>query len=139
MTPHCRGTRVTHRVTGVEFDGDTVVGYRTKGDANQSADSTIVPVENVYGAGRLVVPYAGLPRVWASDGNWIQLSSFLMITIITAVLAGDTIQQYVGGRRPRGRRKRVAAIAIAIAAMLGARRPPPRSRPPPTTRRTRSR
>jgi signal peptidase I len=118
--PGLPGMRVTHRVTGVEFAEDRVVGYRTKGDANSAADSTIVPVENVYGAGRLVVPYAGLPRVWVTDGMWIHLSTFLMLTIFAAVLAGDTIQQYVTGRPRRGRRKQIAAIALAIAVMLGA-------------------
>ncbi len=118
--PGIPGMRVTHRVTGVEFQGDRVVGYRTKGDANEAADSTIVPTANVHGVGRLVVPYAGLPRMWAAGGEWIQLSTFLMVTIVAAVLAGDTVQQYITGRSRRGRRKRLAAIAVAVAAMLGA-------------------
>ncbi len=118
--PALQDMRVTHRITGVETVGDVIVGYRTKGDANENADSTIVPVESVVGVGRLVVPYAGLPRVWASDGRWLHLSAFLMVTIFASVLAADTVQQYVTGRPRRRGRKQLAAIAVAIAAMLGA-------------------
>ena len=48
-----------------------VTGFRTKGDANESADSTIVPVGNVYGVARLLVPYAGLPKAWFDNGQTI--------------------------------------------------------------------
>jgi hypothetical protein len=57
-----KGMRVTHRITGVERRDSVSTGFRTKGDANTASDSKIVPVENIEGVPRLVVPFAGLPR-----------------------------------------------------------------------------
>lgn len=118
--PAIPGLRVTHRITGVEDEGGVVSGFRTKGDANESADSTVVPVENVYGVARLLVPYAGLPKAWVENGQTIVLTAFMMITIVASVLAFDTIQQFVSGRPRKRRPKAVVAVGIAVAAMLGA-------------------
>jgi signal peptidase I len=54
-----------HRIIEV-----TPQGYRTKGDANQSADSTIVPRQNVDGTGLVLAPYIGSFAVWVHDGDW---------------------------------------------------------------------
>lgn len=51
---------VLHRVVGYEPDGS----YRTRGDANDQPDSDPVQLDDVIGRGRLLVPFAGLPRTW---------------------------------------------------------------------------
>ncbi|MCL1693969.1 MAG: signal peptidase I, partial [Actinomycetia bacterium] len=68
-----KGDLVTHRIVGVDANGD----YITKGDANGINDVTPVPPENVRGVGRWVVPYVGLLRVWLAEGQWL----FLIIAI----------------------------------------------------------
>ncbi len=122
--PAVPGRRVTHRVTGVErAEGDGVVAFRTKGDANSAVDSMLVPVANVDGVARLVVPYAGLPKVWAVHGDWVSFTAFLIVTTAASALSIDTIRRFVRStkRRP-GRRagRTTVAAAVAAAAMLGA-------------------
>jgi signal peptidase I len=68
---------VTHRVVRVDENGN----YVTKGDANEGADSTPVPPDQVVGVGRVLVPLAGYPAVWAGEGAWLQL-------LLTAVALG---------------------------------------------------
>ena len=41
----------------------------------------LVPVANVDGVARLVVPYAGLPKAWSVDGDWLSLAAFLIMTV----------------------------------------------------------
>ncbi len=73
-----RGDLVTHRIVGVDADGN----YITKGDANGINDITPVPPENVRGVGRWVVPYVGLPRVWLAEGRWLALMLTLAATAV---------------------------------------------------------
>ncbi len=63
------GTRI-HRVIELLEDG-----YRTKGDANPTPDSTIVAPEDVRGTGALVVPLVGMPQRWAAAGRWAPLAA----------------------------------------------------------------
>ncbi len=124
--PAIAGRRVTHRVTGIErTDGASVevVAFRTKGDANATVDSTLVPVANVEGVARLVVPYAGLPKAWSVNGDWMSFAAFLGVTVAASALSIDTILRFVrsGTRRPgRRARRTTAAATVAVAAMLGA-------------------
>lgn len=112
--------RVTHRVTGVEWHEGAIVGYRTKGDANISVDTMIVPVDDVYGVARLVVPYAGLPSAWMATEQWLKLVLFSAASVVASVLAADTIRRYVAGPSASQRRRATTATAVAIAAMLAA-------------------
>lgn len=75
-----RGDLVTHRVVGINPDGT----YTTKGDANGIVDPAPVPPANVRGVGRWVVPYVGLPSVWAREGSWLPLM-LTALAIATAV------------------------------------------------------
>ncbi len=68
-----KGDLVTHRIVGVNPDGT----YVTKGDANGINDVTPVPLANIRGVGRWVVPYVGLLRVWLAQGQWL----FLIVAI----------------------------------------------------------
>jgi len=52
------GMNVTHRITGIEFSEEGTV-YSTKGDANKSIDSSVIPYEKVMGKVFLTIPYLG--------------------------------------------------------------------------------
>lgn len=71
------GKVVTHRIVDVADDGRLV----TKGDANRDRDSTTLAREEVMGAGRIVVPALGLPRVWLTSGDWLRLGAWGALTI----------------------------------------------------------
>jgi signal peptidase len=58
-----RDVPLLHRVVGADPEG-----YTTRGDANPSADSAPVPPDSVIGVGRMVVPTAGWPMLWSSEG-----------------------------------------------------------------------
>lgn len=66
------GGRVLHRIALV-----TPNGYRTAGDANPSPDSELVRPAQVRGVGIVVVPFVGLPAVWAAEGRWLPLAAAL--------------------------------------------------------------
>lgn len=69
---------VVHRVVQENDDGTLT----TKGDANQSPDSTPLPRDQVVGLGRLQVPWIGWPIIWIQDGQiWA-----VAVTGVAAVL-----------------------------------------------------
>lgn len=82
-----------HRIIEIKDNGTLI----TKGDANQSPDSTPVPVGNVTGVARLRVPLVGLPAMWMRNGQFLQLGLALLavagaawvLTGLRALLAGD--------------------------------------------------
>lgn len=94
------GRRVTHRIAEVRPDGALV----TKGDANQSADSSRVPRDHLEGAGRLLVPAIGLPAVWAREGDVAPLA---LSALVAAGLVGSLVAR--SSRRPRRRLPSAAA------------------------------
>jgi signal peptidase I len=81
----------THRVVGIERDRGATIGFRTKGDANQQADTIIVPVDEVLGVARLVVPFAGLPSHWLATSRWLVLGPFLIVMVCAATVTIETI------------------------------------------------
>ena len=87
---------VLHRLVSFDERGDLV----TRGDANQSNDSTHVPASTVIGEAQLGVPYVGLPAYWRSTGDWGHLAG------LTALLAAATVSTFRGSRSrasgPRG-------------------------------------
>lgn len=72
----------SHRVIKINKDGT----LETKGDANQSADPTPVPMANVKGIGRLLVRWIGLPLIWVQTGAWLKLGLAVLSLWIAAVL-----------------------------------------------------
>jgi signal peptidase len=69
------GELLTHRIIAVTDDGL----YVTQGDANTSADSRPVSPTQVVAVGRLLVPYAALPRAWVEQGNWLALGAAIVL------------------------------------------------------------
>lgn len=75
-----------HRLVDVAEGGALV----TRGDANQSADSTPVPAGCVRGLARLRVPYVGLPVLWRHQGQAGRVVALLvLLTAAAAVVRGD--------------------------------------------------
>ncbi len=83
---------VLHRLVSFDARGDLV----TRGDANQSNDSTHVPASSVIGEAQLRVPYVGLPVYWRLTGQWGHLGG------LTALLAAATVTTLAPARGPRG-------------------------------------
>jgi signal peptidase len=71
-----------HRVIKVNEDGT----YVTRGDNNQSQDSTPVPPANVTGIARLRVPVVGLPVVWLHERRLLPLGLTVVGLVATAQL-----------------------------------------------------
>ncbi|MEV4637395.1 signal peptidase I [Actinoplanes sp. NPDC049548] len=60
------GHYLVHRIVDINPDGT----YVTKGDANSVNDPRPVPAAAITGALRLRVPWVGLPRTWAANGDY---------------------------------------------------------------------
>lgn len=73
---------VTHRVVNV-LKG---TGFITKGDANATADATIVPLANVHGIERLRIPMIGLPIQAFRMGNFTPLVVFTVLTVLAQLV-----------------------------------------------------
>ena len=80
---------ILHRLVSVDAQGDLI----TRGDANQSNDSTPVPAASVIGRAQLRVPWIGLPAYWRSTGQWGA------IALVAGLLAAATA--WVTRRAPR--------------------------------------
>jgi signal peptidase I len=97
---------VLHRLVSFDERGDLV----TRGDANQSNDSTPVPASSVVGAAQVRVPLVGLPAYWRLTGQWGHLAG------LTALLAAATVSTVRGScSRVRGPRGRTSADRLATA------------------------
>lgn len=86
---------VTHRLAGVE-DGS----WRTRGDANASADPWLVGNEDLIGIGRLAVPLVGLPVVWARAGR-VDLLVLTALSVGLLAWSAGTLRPRTGGRHLR--------------------------------------
>ena len=74
---------VTHRVVSVNADGS----YITKGDVNGVNDPAPIPAANIRGTTRWIVPFVGLPRVWAAQRQWTPLILTIAVTAMALWLA----------------------------------------------------
>lgn len=84
------GISIIHRVTAVNDDGSLT----TRGDANQSADSGKLTADRFDGAGRMVVPWIGLPKIWYAEGRYalvvVSITS-LLLAVRSARLTSDPL------------------------------------------------
>ncbi len=67
---------VTHRVVSVNPDGS----YITKGDVNGVNDPAPIPAANIRGTAQWIVPFVGLLRIWAAQGQWALLIATIAAT-----------------------------------------------------------
>ena len=85
-------TTVTHRVTKVTTDDSGALAWETKGDANNTEDSTLVPAENLVGIYQ--THFSGLGNV----AMFIQTTQGLIICVICPIIllvAYDVIRRRI--------------------------------------------
>lgn len=94
------GTLTTHRVTAVEGEGAATT-YRTRGDANRSADAVPVPAASVRGLVRGDVPVLGyvLVALASPQGRLVLLGVPLLALLVDQLLV---LARPVRGRRSAG-------------------------------------
>jgi signal peptidase len=85
-----------HRIVRIDPDGTLV----TKGDANQSEDSTPVSPAAVTGMARVRVPWVGLPVVWARQRQFAPLGLVSAVFLLAAVLATSSRRPALGDPVP---------------------------------------
>jgi signal peptidase len=90
---------VVHRLVSFDEHGALV----TRGDANQSNDTTHVPAASVIGQVQLRVPYIGLPAYWRAEGRWGPIGATAVLLAAAAVVAAGRS----GGGRGRTTADRV--------------------------------
>lgn len=99
-----RSRTVTHRITGINPDGT----LQTRGDANPAADSDPVEPSEVLGVGRLLLPFAALPAVWARTGQIVPLALWAAGSVLALAAAGRALRG--GTREPGAARRRRAPV-----------------------------
>lgn len=113
------GGLVLHRIYSV---GDGF--YRTKGDANYVADSTPLPVSEIRGVARILVPWAGLPFHWVQRGDW-WLASVAIASLLVAWWGQSIPARTTGGglvgtddqqESPIAGRRKVQFLGVVIIA-----------------------
>ena len=104
---------ISHRMVRADPQGKII----TRGDANRQADSTPLPTENVRGLGRLLVPYAGQPYLWAKTGAWVPLGAWAFLSSLAVAI----VLLSPGGKRHGERaRQRVQTGRPVLAGTAGA-------------------
>ena len=79
-------TLATHRIVGVVPDEDEpgTIRFRTKGDANDSEDGTLVHYKNVVGTPVFTIPYLGYFSNWITHapGKYIAITAAVVFLIL---------------------------------------------------------
>lgn len=82
-----RGTPITHRVVGIVYEEDnkTVLGYRTKGDHNNTQDFAIIKPDEVLGKVYLRIPMVGYLQTFLTKPiGWLLVIVIPCLLIITS-------------------------------------------------------
>ena len=79
-------TLATHRIVGVVPDEDEpgTIRFRTKGDANDAEDGTLVHYKNVVGTPVFTIPYLGYFSNWITHapGKYIAITAAVVFLIL---------------------------------------------------------
>ncbi len=79
-------TTATHRILEVVPDGQdpSVVRYRTKGDANDTADGALVHYKNIIGTPVFMIPGLGYAASFIRNppGSWLALSAGAILLML---------------------------------------------------------
>ena len=88
-------TVATHRIVEVvpDEEDDSVVRFRTKGDANESVDGSLVHYKNVIGSPVFTIPYLGYAVSYIQNppGTYVAISAgaILLLLVFLPDLFGD--------------------------------------------------
>ena len=77
-----KGLTVTHRIIGVQQLSDGSNVYRTKGDNNVLADSSLVDLDSVYGRVVFKIPKIGYVKKFVSSTSGFIISIILPIVFV---------------------------------------------------------
>ena len=84
-------TLATHRIVGVVPDEDEpgTIRFRTKGDANDAEDGTLVHYKNVVGTPVFTIPYLGYFSNWITHapGKYIAITAAVVFGFLCALVA----------------------------------------------------
>ena len=79
-------TIATHRIVGVvpDEEDETVVRFRTKGDANEAEDGSLVHYKNVIGTPVFTIPYMGYVANYIQNppGMYISIAAGAIILLL---------------------------------------------------------
>ena len=84
-----KGTPITHRVAGIVYDETkkNVLGYRTKGDHNNTEDFALIKPNEVLGKVYLRIPFVGyLQMILTNPIGWI-----ILIVVPCLLLIGSDV------------------------------------------------
>ena len=88
-------TVATHRIVEVvpDEEDDSVVRFRTKGDANENVDGSLVHYKNVIGSPVFTIPYLGYAVSYIQNppGTYVAISAgaILLLLVFLPDLFGD--------------------------------------------------
>ena len=87
-------TVATHRVVGIVPDEEdpSVIRFRTKGDANDFEDGTLVHYKNVIGSPVFVVPLLGYVSSYISHPPGLYIAAMGLLVVILLMFAPDILR-----------------------------------------------
>lgn len=117
-------TVATHRVVGIVPDEEdpTVIRFRTKGDANEAEDGSLVHYKNVIGTPIFSIPYLGYVADYIQHppGMYIAISAgavLLLLVFIPDIFADDKDKDESKKKKSSRRKKGAHAAAHKAAAV----------------------
>ena len=123
-------TVATHRVVGIVPDEEdpTVIRFRTKGDANEAEDGSLVHYKNVIGTPIFSIPYLGYVANYIQHppGMYIAISAgavLLLLVFIPDIFADEDDKNESKKKKYYRRRKGAHAAATKAAANAALQEP----------------
>ena len=117
-------TVVTHRMVGIVPDEEdpSVIRFRTKGDANEAEDGSLVHYKNVIGTPIFSIPYLGYiaDYIQHPPGMYIAISAgavLLLLVFIPDIFADDKDKDESKKKKSSRRKKGAHAAAHKAAAV----------------------
>lgn len=111
-----QNTIATHRVVGVVQDEEdaTVIRFRTKGDANEAEDGSLVHYRNVIGTPVFSIPYLGYVAHYIQHppGMYVAISAgavLLLLVFLPDIFGDDDSKEKDEARKSGGRHRKHAS------------------------------
>lgn len=130
-------TVATHRVVGIVPDEEdpTVIRFRTKGDANEAEDGSLVHYKNVIGTPIFSIPYLGYVANYIQHppGMYIAISAgaVLLLLVFIPDIFADEDDKNESKKKKYSRRRKGAHAAAHKAAADAALQEPADEKPEP--------